>query len=138
MGKDNSNNAVKKIAVGASIAALAGYVTGVLTAPKSGKQTREDLKNGANKGLTEAERELKKLHTELADLIGEVKDRGDKLSGKANKEVTDVVEKGRVAKEKARELLSALHEGDAEDKDLKKAVTEATKAIEHLRNFLKK
>jgi gas vesicle protein len=138
VGKDNSNNAVKKIAVGASIAALAGYVTGVLTAPKSGKQTREDLKNGANKGLTEAERELKKLHTELADLIGEVKDRGDKLSGKANKEVTDVVEKGRVAKEKARELLSALHEGDAEDKDLKKAVTEATKAIEHLRNFLKK
>jgi gas vesicle protein len=39
MGKHSSP--VKKIAIGASIAALAGYVTGVLTAPKSGKQTRD-------------------------------------------------------------------------------------------------
>jgi hypothetical protein len=31
-----------------------------------------------------------------------------------------------------------LHEGDAEDKDLKHALTEANKAIENLRKFLKK
>jgi gas vesicle protein len=138
MGNNHSNNTAKKIAIGASVAAVAGYVTGLLTAPKSGKQTRDDIKAGANKGLTDAERELKKLHTELADLIGEVKDRGDKLSGKATKEVGGVLEKGKVAKEKARELLSALHEGDAEDKDLKRAVNEASKAIEHLKNYLKK
>jgi gas vesicle protein len=138
MGTNRSNHTVKKIAIGASLAAVAGYVTGVLTAPKSGKQTRDDLRTGANKGLTDAERELKKLHTELADLIGEVKDQGNKFSGKATKEVGDVLDKGKAAKEKARELLSALHEGDAEDKDLKRAVAEATKAIDHLKKYLKK
>jgi gas vesicle protein len=138
MGKNDSSNAVKKIAVGASLAAVAGYLAGVLTAPKTGKQTRDDLKAGANRGFVDAERELKKLHTELADLIGEVKDRGDKLSGKTSKEVGDVVEKGRTAKEKARELLSALHEGDAEDQELKQAVKQASAAIDHLRKFLRK
>ena len=132
------SNAVKKIAIGASIAAVAGYITGVLTAPKSGKHTREELKTNANKGLVDAERELKKLHTELTDLIGEVKDRGGSLSDKAGKEVGDVVEKGRTAKQKARDLLSALHEGDAEDGELKQAVKEAAAAIDHLRKFLKK
>ncbi len=134
----NHSNAVKKIAIGASVAALAGYLTGVLTAPKSGKRTREELKTGANKGLGDAERELKKLHTELADLIGEVKDRSGTVGDKANKEVSDVVEKGRTAKQKARELLSALHEGDAQDSELKQAVKDASAAIDHLRKFLKK
>jgi len=44
----------------------------------------------------------------------------------------------KVAKEKAREILSAVHEGDADDKDLKKAVDEASKAVAHLRTYLKK
>ena len=138
MHKSKSDNAVKKIALGAAIAAAAGYVTGVLTAPKSGKQTRKDLKDSATKGMTEAERELKKIHTELADLIGEVKDKSGALGSKTSKELNDLIDKSKTAKQKARELLSALHEGDAEDKELKKAIAEANKAIDHLRTFLKK
>ena len=34
--------------------------------------------------------------------------------------------------------FDAVHEGDADDKDLKKAIGEATKAVEHLKSFLKK
>lgn len=136
--KSKSANPAKKIAVGAAIAATAGYVTGLLTAPKSGKQTRNEIRSNATKGLTEAERELKKLHTELAELIGDVKDRGDKLGDSATKDVDTVISKARNAKEKARDLLSALHEGDADDKELKKAVKEASAAIDHLRKFLKK
>ena len=134
----NKSSASKKLAVGAAIAALAGYVTGVLTAPKSGKETRGDIKSTANKGITEAERELKKLHTELNDLIGDVKDKGEDLGSKTTKELNEIVDKAKAAKEKARDLLSALHEGDAEDKELKKAMADANKAIEHLRKFLKK
>lgn len=36
------------VAVGAVFGAVVGFVTGVLVAPKSGKETREDLKNAAN------------------------------------------------------------------------------------------
>ena len=138
MTKHSHTSTSKKIAIGASIAAVAGYLTGVLTAPKSGKETREELKSTANKKVTEAERELKKLHTELNELIVDVKEKGDELSGKTSKELNDIVDKAKSAKEKARNLLSALHEGDAEDKELKNAITDANRAIEHLRKFLKK
>jgi len=36
-----------KLAIGAIIGAAAGVVAGVLTAPKSGKETREDIKRKA-------------------------------------------------------------------------------------------
>ncbi len=132
------NNNVGKFAIGAAVMAVAGYVAGVLTAPKSGKETRKDLKDTAEKTYTAAEKELKKLHTELGDVLSEVSDKVSELRGSAPKEVDDMVAKGNKAKEKAREVLSGLHDGDIEDKDLKKAVAEATKAIENLRNYLKK
>jgi hypothetical protein len=48
------------------------------------------------------------------------------------------VDKAKDTKEKVREMLSALHEGDAEDQDLKRAITNANSALDHLRDFLKK
>ncbi len=45
MKKDNG----KKIAIGTAIGLAAGYVTGILTAPKSGKETRQDIKKIAPK-----------------------------------------------------------------------------------------
>jgi gas vesicle protein len=128
----------KNFAIGTTVAAIAGYVAGVLTAPKSGKETRGDIKDTANKGVLEAERELKKLHSELDKLLNESKDRGTELSDKASKELTLLVDKAKDSKEKARTMLSAIHEGDAQDKDLQKAITEAHKAIDHIRTYLKK
>lgn len=132
----DKNGVVKKVAIGAAISAAVGYVAGILTAPKSGKETREDIKNKAVETYAAAEKELKKLHTELSDVIDEV---SDKISSfKNRRDVTEVLDRGRDAKQKAREVLSALHDGEAEDKDLQKAITDATKAIQHLREYLSK
>lgn len=129
---------VKKVAVGAAVAGAAGYLAGLLTAPKSGRETREDLKNAGRKGVSEAEKQLKSLHTDLAKTVDEAKDKGSKLSGKAQKELTGLVDKAKDTKEKVREVLSAVHEGDATDKDLKKAVADAKHALAHLKEYLKK
>ena len=128
----------KKVAVGAALAGAAGYLAGLLTAPKSGRETREDLKNASMKGMTEAEKQLKTLHTDLAKTVDQAKDKGTKVSGKAKKELTDLVDKAKDTKEKVREVLSAVHEGDATDKDLKKAVADAKHALAHLKEYLKK
>lgn len=128
----------KRIAVGTVVAAAAGYVAGILTAPKSGKETRKDIKDTTVKGITIAEKELKQLHTELNDLLRKTKDQTDKLSGRAKEEFDSAVEASKQAKEKARVILSAIHEGDADDKDLKKAIGEAKKATEHLKSYLTK
>src|SRR5258707_559776 len=123
----------RKFALGAIFAAIAGYVAGILTAPKSGKQTRADIKDAA----VEAEKKLKALHSELGELLDDVKDRGTKLKDKAQVEFKEALDKAQVAKQKAREMLSALHEGGADDKDLKKAVSDASSAIAHLKSFLR-
>ncbi len=136
--KDQRRDNIKKIAIGSTIAAAAGYLAGILTAPKSGKKTRADIKHAANEGLAQAEKDLKKLHTELGKVIDEAKIAGDKLSAKAKNELSELSEKAQDTKEKVREIISAIHEGDAEDIDLKKAVKEASIALDHLRDFLKK
>lgn len=128
----------KKFAIGAVLAAAAGYVAGILTAPKSGKETRKDIKNAAEHGLAEAEKQLKKLHTELNQLIDQGRAKADQLKGKAQEELKVVIDNAKAMKEKTRVLLSAIHEGDADDKDLKNALSEANKAVEHLKSYLKK
>jgi gas vesicle protein len=140
MAKKEENTAknVKRFALGAALAAAAGYAAGVLTAPKSGKETRADIQHKVTAGKLEAEKQLKKLHTQLSQSIDEAKDRAGELKGKAKTELDAATDNGVKAKEKARELLSALHEGDADDKDLKKAIKDTQAAIEHLKVYLKK
>ncbi len=132
------DNTLKKLAIGGTIAAAAGYIAGLLTAPKSGKETRGDIKKATNESIAQAEKELKKLHTELGKVIDEARIKGDKLGAKAKNDLADLVDKAKDTKEKVREVISAVHEGDAEDIDLKKAVKEANTALDHLREFLKK
>ena len=129
---------IKKFALGAAIAGTAGYLAGVLTAPKSGRETRDDIKDVTNRGISEAEKDLKKLHVELGKLLGEAKDKGSDLTGKTHQELTDLLDKAKDTKEKAREMLSAIQEGSAEDKDLRKAIADANKAVDHIKDYLKK
>jgi gas vesicle protein len=134
--KHDNQDMAKKFAIGAAVTALVGYLVGVLTAPKSGKETREAIKEKTYETYGAAEKELKKLHTELIDLIDEATDRVQEFRNR--KDVKSALDRGHEAKQKAREVLSTLHDGEANDKDLKKAISDATNAIEHLREFLRK
>ena len=135
MGK---SSAFKKIAVGAAIAGAAGYVVGVLTAPNEGKKTRQQLKKTADRTMSDAERQLKQLHSELGDLVETAKSSSDDMSGRMQKKFGDAVDNARDAKNKLREVLSAVHEGEASSKDLNRALEDAARAIDHLKQFLKK
>lgn len=128
----------KRLAVSTFVAAAAGYVAGVLTAPKSGKETRQDIQHAASKAKTEAERNLKNLHSELDNLISQGKEKVVDLKSKTKTDLVGALASAKTAKEKARELLTALHDGDADDKDLKKAVKDVNKAIAHLKKYLAK
>lgn len=136
--EDHKSGRATKIVIGTALAAAAGYVAGLLTAPKSGKETRQDIKDKASETYAMAEKELKKLHTELNEALAQVGDKISELRETGGKKFDDVLDKGNKAKDKAREVLSSLHDGEAEDKDLKAAISEATKAIDNLRSYLKK
>lgn len=136
--KDRERQNLKRIAIGSTVAAAAGYVAGVLTAPKSGKQTRDDIKLAADRSRAEAEKDLKRLHTELDKVIKDARASSGGLGAKAQKELGELTDKAKDTKEKVREVLSAIHEGDAEDKDLARAVKNANTALNSLRKYLKK
>lgn len=128
----------KRFAIGTMLAATVGYLAGILTAPKSGRETRKDIKDTTVKSINAAEKELKKLHTQLADLLGQTKEQASKVTGRAREDFDAAVEAAKQAKEKARDILTAIHEGDAEDKDLQKAIKDAETAVNHLKTFLSK
>lgn len=127
-----------KWALGALLAAAAGYITGILTAPKSGKETREDVKNTAKKAVNETKEQLRNLQDELDKYLAEAKRVGEELTGKARDQLAGVASVAGKAKDKAKELLSAAKDGDSDDEDLKKAVSEADRALKDLKKFLKK
>lgn len=128
----------QKIAIGAAIAGAVGYVAGILTAPKSGKETRTDIKNATAKAKTEAEKKLKALYSELDKNLEIARKHGSELTGKAKVELEKALESADVVRQKVRELLSALHDGDADDPELKKALKDAKDAIKNLEKFARK
>lgn len=134
MSKDES----KKIAIGALLAGAVGYVAGILTAPKSGKETREDVKVTALKAKSAAEKQLKRLHSELSTALDKSKKGAEKFKNFANSDFEKAINTASKAKDRAKEMLTAIHEGGADDKDLQKAISDATDAIEHLKKFATK
>lgn len=136
MAKDN--NTGKKIAIGAAVAGVAGFVTGILTAPKSGKETRKDIKNTANNVKREAEKKLKELSAELTDLIGKGQKLAKEQGGKAKAGLDIALKQAQDAQLKVKVVISALKSGETDEPELKKAIAEAKKARDELVKYFKK
>lgn len=127
----------KDVAVGAAFAAGIGYLAGILTAPKSGKETRKDIERETTKVKKEAEKKLKELHSELDTLITRGKTQAKTAKATVKKDLDLAIDKAQAAKDKAREILSAFHEGESEDRELAQSVKDIDKALAHLKKFLK-
>lgn len=135
------NKGTKTIAIGTLVAGALGYVAGILTAPKSGAETRGSIRHASNSGMAEAEKRLKQMHTELSKLIDEVVSEGKhaaKHLPQRNELQSEIIDGASRTRQKTREIISALHDGSADDRDLDKAVSEAGKAIKSIRSYLKK
>ena len=128
----------RNVALGTLLIALLGYVAGLLTAPKSGKETRKDIQKKATQAKLDAEKKLKVLHSELNELIASGKKKAKTATNTVKGDLAVALDKAQLAKEKARDILSAVHEGDAEDKDLQKAIKEVNSAIDHLKKYVSK
>jgi gas vesicle protein len=133
MGKKERN-----LAVGALAGAGIGYLAGILTAKKSGKETRQDIADATIKAKKQAEKTIKSLHTNLVQMLKEGEEILKSTKAGTKDGFVTALENAKKARDDTREVLSAIHEGDADDKDLKKAISEANKAIESLKAFLTK
>ena len=128
----------KGFAAGAAIGAVIGVLTGILFAPKSGKETRKDIKDTAVKVATKLEEEAKKLQIELTELIdvaeAKVKEAGKSVSDKTH----ELIAQAKHTRDSLTVLAQSVKNGEADDKDLNKAIKKANEAKEALTAYLKK
>jgi gas vesicle protein len=136
--RQRRRQAIKRTAAAGTIAAVAGYLAGILTAPKSGQETRQDIKTAADRSRAEAEKDFKKVQAELDNAITDAKSGSSKLGKKAQEELGELLDKAKDTKTKGGEVLAAIKAGEAEDKDLQRAVRNANTALKSLRKYLKK
>ena len=125
------------IALTAVIAAGAGYLGGLLTAPRSGKQTRKKVARSASRAVVKGEKQLKKLYSELNSNLKDAEKQVTKVRTKANNELKEAIKNANEARAKAKMVLTALHEGDADDPALKAAIKQAKEAKKNLGKFVK-
>jgi gas vesicle protein len=132
-----NNSKTKKFALGALVGGLAGYLTGVLTAPKSGRETREDIANKADSIKSGAEQQLQDVIDELNSTIDDLKSKSLALSAKAREEYDERLMQAKDARNKANLVMKAVKAGEAEDPELNKAVKQGRQAAKNLVKYLK-
>jgi gas vesicle protein len=81
-----------KFALGALIGAVAGLVAGVLTAPKSGKETRADIKEKAAELKSEAARRTDEAKAKSYKAVHEVKDKAGDYKERSERAIEGAVE----------------------------------------------
>lgn len=133
----SKGNNAKKFAVGALLAGVAGYVAGILTAPKSGEETRDDIKDAAVQTKAQAEKQLKELHAEINDLVTKGKTQAGEVKDKAKSDIDEAMGKAGVTKQQIKEVLSAVRNGEADDPQLKRAIKDAKNMRDHLKKYIK-
>lgn len=81
-----------KFALGAFFGAAAGLVAGLLTAPKSGKETRADLKEAALKTKDTVMTEAEKAKGVATQKTQEVKQKAEEVAADVKAKTEEVVE----------------------------------------------
>jgi len=127
----------RKVALGAALAAVGGYLAGVLTAPKSGKETRRDLADKAGELKNDTGAQLQAAQEELAATIKKAQTKTVALSAQAREEFNETMIRAKDASNKAKMVIKAMKAGEAEDPELNKAVKQAKLAQKNLSKFLK-
>jgi len=128
----------KGLALGAVFGAIVGVIAGILFAPKSGKETRKDIKVATEKTINKAKEEAEKLHDEVAELIEKIESKVSELKGKTSESTKEHIKEGKKAVTNLSTAIKSFKAGSADDKDLGTAIKKAKESKEALKAFLKK
>ena len=118
----------------ASLVGLMGYLLGLLTAPKSGRELRREMKSTGRKNLSLLEKQLKAQYSDLNLQLQELESRMDVSSKIVTESINKYIVDARILQKKSKHLLSALHDGVASDDELIRVIKE----LKNLKTSIKK
>lgn len=129
---------IKSTAIAGLIGVGVGVAVGILTAPKSGKETRKDIVDGSVKLKDELFKRYHDVQTSLSEAIDHAISQLNSFKGSSKESLEDLIAKAKDAEFKALDIFRAVKAGESDNKDLDKAVDHANKAKENLVKYLNK
>ena len=132
------NKESKNVAAGITIGAVLGFVAGLLLAPKSGKQTRQDITDHMKKIADQAEARLHAIQTELSERVDQAEEQVKKLGKKISSEAKESLAQAKKSREQAQQALVAFKNGQSSNEDLDMAVKNAHAALAGLKSYFQK
>jgi gas vesicle protein len=125
-----------KYVKGGIIGVIVGAISGLLFAPKSGKETREDIKEVANKAAREAEKKLKELHADMTEKTAMLGEKAKEVKGMASEELNELAKRAEIAKIKLGELITAVRDGQLDEVDYKNTTDKTSKLSQEIKKKL--
>ena len=128
---------------GAVVGTIIGGVTALLFAPKSGKETQKDIKDGAKKAIKIGTAKLNEVEGELSGRIDELKVAARDLHGQAYEESQRLITRAEMLKHDLGDSAARLAKGqkdlaDGAQIDAKRLVREGQEVIAELERVTKK
>lgn len=125
-----------KLAIGAAIGAVAGVITGLLFAPKSGEETRKDIADTATKAKDKVVAEAKKAEVELKKLADRVEEEARKRGKTLSKTAEQSIVRAKTARDDLVRRAKDIGNSDDSEDELKKATKRAEEAKKDLEKLL--
>ncbi len=91
-----------RVAVSAALGAVVGFVSGVLLAPKSGKETRDELLKNAEKAKDKVVNEAAKVKKTAVGKATEVKNKAEEVVGDVADKAAEITKRAEQAVEGAK------------------------------------
>jgi gas vesicle protein len=130
------NKDVKNVGIALIAGLAAGYALGVLTAPKSGKETRSDIKDAGAKAYKIAEARLKNTYEDLSEVIANASEQAKKLNKKGREELDVLLAAAHDAQGRVKQLITSVRRGDVTEEQFDDTVVAAQVAKEELQDFI--
>ena len=113
-----------------ALAAVAGFAAGVLMAPKSGKETREDIKKKADVAKQLATEKAEQVKSAVKDGSGSLKKGAGKVEKEAKGMAKSAANSGKVVRDEAERLAEeAKLRGERVADDAKKTLGDLRKDV---------
>lgn len=107
----------RKFVGGALVGLVVGFVAGILLAPKSGQETRDEIKQRTKRMWGDARDQAVKMQEQLGSRVDKLKQVAGELGGQAKEESRALLARADTMKTKLREFTQVVAEGNRRTKN---------------------
>ncbi len=126
------------IGIGVLLGAVVGVITGILFAPKSGKETRDAIKSTTTDTAHKLHDEAEKLQSDAKEWIAKADAKAKASKGKTEESAKQHATELKKQAKNVAQVVSSVKAGKADDKDLQSAIKQLKGARTSLKSFLAK